>query len=633
MTNFFHHQDAARKKSFLLILLFILAVALIVGMVTGAAYWVIWLIKSHANIAVEPEIPTKLLLQVAGTTLAVIVIGTIYRIAQLSSGGGESVASMFDGRYVQRGTAQDAEKVLMNVVDEMSIASGISPPRVYLMDDGSINAFAAGNSVNSAVIGVTRGCLSKLSRQELQGVVAHEFSHILNGDMRTNMHLIGLIFGILMLALTGRVLIRAAARSGGGRNAGQAKLLFFGAGLALLVIGYIGVLFGRIMQAAISRQREFLADATAVQFTRYPDGIFGALKKIGQSGGSQITSPEAEGVAHMFFGSPLGFSGWFSGLLASHPPIHERLARISPMRAKMEKTDARHIPVEAQQRPLSQPSLVAQLDSAGSVQPEAVAEARTWLEDLPSSISRSLATPQGSASMALALLVANMIDYNREQLELPKELRLDPSAPLPDSLLSGMREETWQMAVDMYPRISDLTHSEQLKLAELALSGISGLPEEERRRMAEHVEKCQAYNRTDSLSAYMVSSFIRARLTASNAKYSGSTAHSAAVVLSTLAWKGAKDGNAPRPAYVAASNVLPLKPMITEHECTMPNFDAALFQLRSEPERYRNTFLKACAECIQFDREITDSETCLFRAISSVLDCPIPMPLPMGLNS
>jgi Zn-dependent protease with chaperone function len=226
-------------------------------------------------------------------------------------------------RAINPNTTDPDERKLLNVVEEMAIASGVPVPQVYVMDEeDGINAFAAGHKPGDATVTVTRGCMKILTRDELQGVIGHEFSHLLNGDMRLNLRLMGIIFGILCLAIIGRVLLQ----TGRGREKNPLPLL----GLALLVIGYIGVFFGRLIQAAVSRQREFLADASSVQFTRNPGGITGALKKIGGLGenGSRLGHAHTEELSHMFFGN--GVTAPFIGLLETHPPLAERIRAFDP---------------------------------------------------------------------------------------------------------------------------------------------------------------------------------------------------------------------------------------------------------------------------------------------------------------
>ena len=263
----------------------------------------------------------RMLSVVAALTLGVITVGSLFKMLQLKKGG-SYVAEHLGGKRVNRLSADKDEKRLLNVVEEMAIASGVSVPQVYIMTgEKGINAFAAGYTPGDAAIAVTQGCLSTLSREQLQGVIAHEFSHILNGDMRLNIRLIGFLYGIMVIAIVGRGLLWSNRRSRNKKGANQTILL----ALALVVIGYVGQLFGRIIQSAVSRQREFLADASAVQFTRNPGGLAGALKRIaGFSQGSRIESPNAQEASHLFFSMAI------RSLFATHPPLAERIRRIDP---------------------------------------------------------------------------------------------------------------------------------------------------------------------------------------------------------------------------------------------------------------------------------------------------------------
>jgi Zn-dependent protease with chaperone function len=297
--DFFARQDKARRNTKLLVFYFSLAVIFLILAVYAAASLIFSGIelKNSLDEASFTWSQLELLLWTAIGTLAVILIGSVFKTLQLARGG-SAVAELLDGRLVNSNARDADERKLLNVVEEMAIASGVPVPQVYVMDgEASINAFAAGHSASDAAISVTRGCMTMLSRDELQGVIAHEFSHILNGDMRLNLRLIGLIFGILCLTVIGRVLVRSRGRKN------PLPLL----GIALIIIGWAGVFFGRLIQAAVSRQREVLADASAVQFTRNPAGLAGALKKIGGLAyGSRLQSPHAEEASHLFFANGLG---------------------------------------------------------------------------------------------------------------------------------------------------------------------------------------------------------------------------------------------------------------------------------------------------------------------------------------
>ncbi|RMH57559.1 MAG: hypothetical protein D6679_06370, partial [Candidatus Hydrogenedentota bacterium] len=344
--NFFEHQERARKKTGQLVLLFLLAVLAIIAAVYASFYAIVSLSGKKGPI-LDPTDPF-LFLVITGGTLGVIALGTAYKIVQLREGG-SAIAQALGGRKIPRTTTNLDERKILNVVEEMAIASGCRVPEVYLLEESSINAFAAGFHPNEAVIGITRGAIERLSRDELQGVIAHEFSHIFNGDMKLNIQLIGVIHGIIVINLIGYWLLRSLRFSGRSRSrekggGGLLAILLFG--LALFLIGLIGAFFGRLIQAAVSRQREFLADASAVQFTRNPRGIGGALKKIARlTAGSLIQHPNAGQAAHLFFGQGVAFS--FGGLLATHPPIEERIQRVMQGLAPEKK---RRSPAPAAQR-------------------------------------------------------------------------------------------------------------------------------------------------------------------------------------------------------------------------------------------------------------------------------------------
>jgi len=311
--NFFETQARARRNSTRLVLLFALAVLGIVIAVDLAAY-VVFAGEEGGNGA--------MLAFTTLVTLAIIGLGSLYRIATLR-GGGEPVALQLGGVPVPEDTTDFGLRRLRNVVEEIAIASGVPVPRIYVLEhEAAINAFAAGYAPADAVVAVTRGALDRLNRDELQGVVAHEFSHILNGDMRLNIRLMGVLFGILMLGLIGRKVLQ----HGHGRGRGAGAVLV--AALIALLVGYIGLFFGRMIKAGVSRTRESLADASAVQFTRQTAGLSGALKKIGGLGdGSRLNERgDAEEVSHMLFGDGVGLSGLF----ATHPPLLKRIQALEP---------------------------------------------------------------------------------------------------------------------------------------------------------------------------------------------------------------------------------------------------------------------------------------------------------------
>lgn len=327
--NFFEHQESARKQTRWLILVFILAVATIVVAINGVILIALGFISFDAETASVPfrevvrtEWPT---LAGAGVvSVAFILLASLFKMSSLRGGGGQ-VARQLGGTQVDSTTGDPLKRRLYNVVEEIALASGVPVPEIYVLDqEAGINAFAAGYTPSDAAVAVTRGALEKLNRNELQGVIAHEFSHILNGDMRINIRLMGALFGILLLALIGRrILIHSSFVGRSSRSKGGGAIILIAIGLT--AIGYIGLFFGRWIKAAVSRQREYLADASAVQFTRDPDSIGGALKKIAVYSESSYLDADTEEVSHMLFGD-----GRKMNFFSTHPPLEARISRVNP---------------------------------------------------------------------------------------------------------------------------------------------------------------------------------------------------------------------------------------------------------------------------------------------------------------
>lgn len=320
--NFFALQDKARRASRRLVVLFVLAVLVIVAAVDAVVVMIGF--GRHASAeGIVLDYPRLALISLG--VLAVIGLASLFRTLSLH-GGGASVARGMGATLVTPDTTNPAWRRLRNVIEEVAIASGVAVPEIYVMEnEQGINAFAAGYSPADAAVCVTQGCLDKLTRDELQGVIAHEFSHVLNGDMRLNIRLIGLLFGILVIGIVGRMLMYSGGRVRRSRDSNGTSVAVIG--LALLVIGYIGFFFGRLIQAAVARSREALADASAVQFTRQSRGIAGALKKIAAlSEGSLLEAQDTQQVAHMLFGEGLNATSMF----ATHPPLLERIKTLEP---------------------------------------------------------------------------------------------------------------------------------------------------------------------------------------------------------------------------------------------------------------------------------------------------------------
>ncbi|HJS39284.1 MAG TPA: M48 family metallopeptidase, partial [Burkholderiales bacterium] len=326
--DFFQHQELARRNTRVLVLLYALAVAAVVAAVTVvlAGGYLYAIAGERPEPVTLADVPPALWWGGALGTLALILAVTVIRTLRLG-GGGEAVARMAGAEEVSPETRDPLERRLLNVVEEMAIAAGVRVPRAFVMaGEGGINAFAAGTEVSNAVVAVTRGTLETLNRDELQGVIGHEFSHILHGDMRLNLRMLGVLAGIVFIGAIGEFAMRSAGRAGG-RREGAAVVV--AAGIALFLIGYLGLFFARLIKSAVARQREFLADASSVQYTRNPEGIAGALDQIRASArGTLIANRYAEDMSHMYFGESV--KEGLASLFATHPPIEERIRRVHP---------------------------------------------------------------------------------------------------------------------------------------------------------------------------------------------------------------------------------------------------------------------------------------------------------------
>ncbi len=440
--NFFQLQDQARKKTGRLILLFAAAVTTIV-LVTYMAVAFIWVAGvSHATNQTDSNEWTQravthdiwephLFALVLGGVVAIVVIGILIKLYQLRTGG-RAVAESVGARLIDPTLATGQERKVLNVVEEMAIASGIPVPPVYILDEGGINAFAAGYTPKDAVVCVTKGTVERLDRDELQGVIGHEFSHIFNGDMRLNIKLIGVLNGILAIGLIGWFILRSSmqtSRVGYRRRSKDngVPMALILVGLAMLIIGYMGTFFGNLIKAAVSRQREFLADASAVQFTRNPSGIAGALKKIGgYIGGSKITHHGAAEVSHMFFSQ--ASVSWLDFMLATHPPLPERIRRIEPTwDGQFEKSVplkgevAARMPASALAAAATSPGAAVATASPAGKQGhpggDNLDSAATLIEQLPESVKTAAHEPFSARALVYAMLIDDDSAAQARQME------------------------------------------------------------------------------------------------------------------------------------------------------------------------------------------------------------------------
>lgn len=425
--SFYENQAKARRKTALLVFYFICAVALIVSAVNLVIYFSLFS-GTNVNLSLTEWISHPFCFFTSLITLMIIACGSLFRAFQLQDGGA-SIALMAGGRHISFDTTDPHEKKLLNIAEEMAIASGTRVPQIYLLEDEqSINAFVAGLTPNTAILAVTKGAMVQLSRDELQGVIGHEFSHLLNGDTRINVKLISILAGILFIGQIGEYLLRSTTRSRRSKEGNYGALL----GLGLMAIGYIGLFFGRLIKAAISRQREFLADASAVQFTRNPYGIGGALYKIGYgTQGSLIQNRHAEEMSHLCFSETLKVN--FASLLTTHPPIDERLRAIEPsLKTRMRSRQQDIAPENTSQHGVASVSPQENVPLGGSgfsnAQPE-FSSAQPPSESTPTAIPPE--TLQATVKASIGTVTPGQAAYAQELHQgIPDTLQLIAHDPL-----------------------------------------------------------------------------------------------------------------------------------------------------------------------------------------------------------
>jgi Zn-dependent protease with chaperone function len=638
--DFFEAQDRAKQATGKLLGLYFAAVVLIILSV----YIVTLLLLGYAGGEGFPELwQPVLFFIVTSFTLILIVSGTLFRIAQLRKGG-SAVAEMLGGRKLDSSTTDLHERQLINVVEEMSIASGLSVPDIYLLDnEDTINAFAAGFGTEDAAVGVTKGAIEQLDRDELQGVIAHEFSHIFNGDMRLNIRLIGILNGILLIHITGMILMRSMYFTGGRRrssdnDSGKSTIVFLLLGLSLIIIGYIGMLFGRMIQAAVSRQREYLADAAAVQYTRNPDGIAGALEKIGRvKKGAEIKDGHSMEFSHMFFANSFHMS--LDRLFATHPPIDKRIQAIQPGRdsshiRQKEKIDKRlkknRMEQGAEQQasgssagPLSEtlPLQEILLGAIGTMNENSVNQAKHILIEIPDDLIDAAHEPFHSIALIYALL---LVSNNKALNEVPdwsRSLFTDDTireiSLLLPHLVNGKREWALPLAEISIPALRQMSASQY------------GLFRQNLRNIIDHDDKV-------SLFEFSIEKLIEHRLDQhfKNEKSPKIKHHhlkplgkELSVILSSLANTSDSDQKSAFQTGVTALNKTAPETVqyLPPSDYTFNDINDALKEFARSANPVKRYLLKSMVNCVMADDTLSLDELELLRAMAEVIGTPIPL--------
>ncbi len=621
--DFFVQQDKARSKTAMLVVLFMLAILLVIIAVYAVIMGVVVYNSTDPNIQFFDH---KLFLIIAGITFGVICIGSIIKISALSRGG-SYVAESLGGRLINRSTTNPDERKLINVVEEMAIASGTPVPPVYLLEnENGINAFAAGFSPNDAVIGVTKGCCQQLNREELQGVIAHEFSHILNGDMRLNIRLMGFLGGIMAITTIGETILRSTRYSSRSsvksKKDGGGQIMIIA--LLLLIIGYIGVLIGRLIQSAVSRQREYLADASAVQFTR-STGIADALKKIGGLvAGSKIKSPAAGEACHMFFGKAV------SSLFATHPPLIDRIRKIEPgFKGDFSAMQAVPAATDANEWLQSLSSFKARQDISidaatvmnriGNITPENVAYSSAILAAIPDSIKNEIQDSLGASAVVCALLL------DRDPAEKKKQL----------TLLSRSTTPMFLRQLELVDNsIQNLAPELKLPVLDLSLPLLRQMSKEQFTIFKNHLELLIEADKKVTIFEFSLKEIIQHRLEAAFVntapkilyKNIAQLTDNAISLLAVLSQAGQKGKAAAGEAFRSAISALPIREKNIEMPVKVSFHDLheALQRFSQASSGVKKTMFDACCQCVLFDSRVSVNEAELLRAVAYAVDIPVP---------
>ncbi len=643
--DFFEHQDIARRKTNWLVYAYLLTVLIIVVSVDIVAFLALSAGSRPRGLSAD-EWYVGGLVAVTAIVLFIVWLGQFLKKRELRMAG-PAIAELLGGRQVFAGSRDPVDRLVWNVVEEMALASGMAVPEIYLLDDEQgINAFAAGTSLDDAVIGITHGCATRLSRDELQGVVAHEFSHIVSGDMRLNVKLVATLAGITLLSHVGYIILRGSTAGSGRRSSSSSKEGGGGGqivliGLAMYVLGAVGAFAAAIIQSAISKQREFFADASAVQFTRNPGGIGGALRAIGGfSGGSRLETSRAGEVRHMFFGQ--GIKTMFS----THPPLDERIKRIdggAGLETAAETSAEANVGgavagvagfagASGTSRPVAAVAATAAVAAGATVslkkmigKPTAahVNYAQQLIKEIPGEIRSAV----GEAFAARGVVLCLLLDKD----EMVRDIQLESIANAGDAGLLSCVQKLW-------PQFAQLEERMRVPLLDMAKGSLKGMTRDQYKTFKVVFEQVvQADDRlslyewmvTKSLVSHLDANFFGSRKKKSSGTL-GSFPEALNLVLSALAHAGGGVETVAKQSYATAvdSLGLPLEPLRARRQCRVSDLDQAMSRLSTLRSSDMEKFLGACVVGIASDRKVSQLEAELLRVLSETLGCPVPPLLP-----
>jgi len=652
--NFFESQVQARKTTKVLVGYFILAIILIllaIWLVSLFAFALMMLPENANNTALLPLMKQHAwhMLGVSSMlTLGCILLCTIYRMSTLTSGG-VAVAKLAGAEAVNMDTRDKLEQRFIHVVEEMSIASGIRIPKLYIMKNESvINAFVAGVKPQDTVMVVTQGALEKLNRQELQGVIGHEFSHIFNGDMLVSIRLIGFLAGILIIGQLGQVLLRTTAISRSGKRDGKSMLALLVLAIALTMIGYIGLFFGRLIKAAISRQRESLADACSVQYTRDPSGLIGALRKIDQNSKKAFLqeTTHAEEISHLCFSSALRVS--LSGLLNTHPPIAQRIKALDP-NAKYLKNDLESKPpIKEQTQHTSEKSkkktrfiqdlvLTAAVlteqnkvntqtleTSIGQLDEEHIAAAQNLLKEVDVEIKAMAHQPQHYDKVIYALMLSQQTPEVLSRYQTLVDAESFAQTQTTIDKLNDLNQHYYLAIFDLtQPTFANSAVREQQKIIHLCTELHKLCPEN--LLQFSLIAMLTKISKESSKKQEFINQEIRAPV----------VSQEISELLVFLLDKSTLNASSQQKIYALASAKFSQHPIefLKVKLINQEKLQTILARLNLLRPSDKQKLIAACLLCIQSDSQVSVPEAQFMRVICALLDCPIPLILPTPLET
>ncbi len=631
--NFFEHQDRSRRHTRWLVFLFILAVLAIIAAVDFALMIGLGFTSIGEGVSLFSVQGLKQNATALGVTSvatgAVIGFASLFKTLSLRGGGGD-VARQLGGTPIEPDTRDPLKRRLVNVVEEIALASGVPVPEVFVLEqEDGINAFAAGYSPADAAIAVTRGTLEKLDRSELQGVIAHEFSHVLNGDMRLNIRLMGVLFGILLLSLIGRKVLYHGRYLGSSRDRNGLPILVIA--LVLAIVGWIGLFFGRWIKASVSRAREYLADASAVQFTRDPNGIAGALKKIAVYSDGSTLQVDTEEVGHMLFGQ-----GRVSHLFATHPPLMERIARVEPgfqpealktLAARIQRESERQAEVaerEEQARKAAPGPFDAGniIDQIGNPDFGRLLMAATVAASLPEPLETAAHSPDHAPAMLLYSLLHDDARSREDQLL---------------AIAQVMGAETEAGVQHLVRASGPPKPAQRLPLLETALPLLRRHPSARIQKLLEAIDRVIRVDGHIEVFEYLMTRLVRQylwestnphRVRPAGRKSLSRLSGPARDVLAVLAWHGApEDADAAAQAWAAG-----YRAAFDEDAGSLPvvrdwieTMDKALPRLDELSPEAKQKLVKALIDAVTADNKLRPAELELMRATCAAIHVPIPM--------